>query len=69
MAHDTQRALEPIEFVQMLHAVDDFYGQPFMLLNWQHDLLWDVYGTVNDQGYRQYRYAYLEVPKKMAKHR
>lgn len=67
MAHDNQRALEPIDFIQMLHAVDDFYGQPFKLLNWQHDLLWDVYGTVNDQGYRQYRYAYLEVPKKNGK--
>ncbi|MGG1534520.1 terminase large subunit [Brevibacillus agri] len=67
MPHDPKRALEPIEFVQMLHAVDDFYGQPFQLLNWQHDLLWDVYGTVNEQGYRQYRYAYLEVPKKNGK--
>ncbi|OAS21147.1 terminase large subunit [Paenibacillus oryzisoli] len=67
MAHDNQRALEPIDFIQMLHAVDDFYGQPFKLLNWQHDLLWDVYGTVNEQGYRQYRYAYLEVPKKNGK--
>ena len=67
MAHDKQRALEPIEFLGMLHAVDDFYGQPFQLLNWQHDILWDVYGTVNDRGYRQYRYAYLEVPKKNGK--
>jgi phage terminase large subunit-like protein len=67
MAHDKQRALEPIEFIQMLHAVDDFYGQPFQLLNWQHDVLWDVYGTVRDDGYRQYRYAYLEVPKKNGK--
>lgn len=67
MAHDKQRALEPIEFIQMLHAVDDFYGQPFQLLNWQHDLLWDVYGTINERGYRQYRYAYLEVPKKNGK--
>ncbi|MEK8132918.1 terminase TerL endonuclease subunit [Paenibacillus filicis] len=67
MAHDEQRALEPIEFIQMLHAVDDFYGQPFILLDWQYDILWDVYGTVNDRGYRQYQYAYLEVPKKNGK--
>ncbi|MEK4026305.1 terminase large subunit [Sporosarcina sp. FSL W7-1283] len=62
-----QRALEPIEFVQMLKAVDDFYGQPFLLLDWQHDTIWDVYGTVNESGYRHYRYAYLEVPKKNGK--
>lgn len=67
MPHDTQRALEPIEFIQMLNAVDDFYGQPFQLLNWQHDVLWDVYGNVKEDGYRQYRYAYLEVPKKNGK--
>lgn len=64
---DKQRALEPIEFIQMLKAVDDFYGQPFLLLDWQHDTIWDVYGTVNETGYRHYRTAYLEVPKKNGK--
>lgn len=64
MPHDKQRALEVIEFIQMLKAVDDFYGQPFVLLDWQHQVLWDVYGTVNEKGYRQYRYSYLEIPKK-----
>jgi phage terminase large subunit-like protein len=67
MAHDKARALEPIEFMGMLHGVDDFYGQPLTLLDWQHSLLWDVYGTVNERGYRQYRYAYLEMPKKNGK--
>ncbi len=65
--HDKNRALEPIEFIQLLKLVDDFYGQPFVLLDWQHEVLWDVYGTVNKDGYRQYRYAYLEIPKKNAK--
>lgn len=64
---DKKRALEPIEFIQMLKLVDDFYGQPFVLMDWQHEVLWDVYGTVNDEGYRQYRYAYLEIPKKNSK--
>jgi phage terminase large subunit-like protein len=67
MAHDKDRALEPIEFIGMLNAVDDFYGQPFLLLDWQHDTLWDVYGTIDDRGYRQYKYTYLEVPKKNGK--
>lgn len=64
---DKQKALEPIEFIQMLKLTDDFYGQPFVLMDWQHEILWDVYGTVNDNGYRKYRYAYLEMPKKNAK--
>ncbi|AOY76676.1 terminase large subunit [Clostridium formicaceticum] len=67
MVHDKSRALEPIEFIQMLKAVDDFYGQPFILLDWQYNILWDVYGTVKENGLRQYRYAYLEVPKKNGK--
>jgi phage terminase large subunit-like protein len=67
MPIDKARAMEPIEFIQMLKLTDDFYGQPFVLLDWQHDVLWDVYGTVNDEGYRQYRYAYLEIPKKNGK--
>lgn len=64
---DKNKALEVIEFMQMLKLVDDFYGQPFILQDWQHDVLWDVYGTVNDHGYRQHRYAYLEIPKKNGK--
>jgi len=67
MQHDKKRALLPIEFIQMLKAVDDFYGQPFTLLDWQHQILWDVYGTVKADGTRQYKYAYLEVPKKNGK--
>ena len=67
MAQSKERALEAIEFIQMLKLTDDFYGQPFVLPKWQHDIIWDVYGTVNDQGYRQYRFAYLEIPKKNGK--
>lgn len=51
----------------MLNAVDDFYGQPFLLLDWQYEILWNVYGTIAENGYRQYKYAYLEVPKKNGK--
>lgn len=65
--HNKQRALDVIEFIQMLHHTGDFYGQPFLLLDWQHQVIWDVYGTVKDDGYRQYQYAYLEIPKKNGK--
>jgi len=64
---DKQRALEVIEFVQLLNLTDDFYGQPLVLQDWQHKVIWDVYGTVNERGFRQYRYAYLEIPKKNGK--
>jgi phage terminase large subunit-like protein len=64
---DKQRALEVIEFVQLLNLTDDFYGQPLVLQDWQHNIIWDVYGTVNERGTRQYQYAYLEIPKKNGK--
>lgn len=64
---DKQRALDVIEFVECLHLPDDYYGQPLVLQDWQHQLIWDVYGTVNDLGTRQYRYAYLEIGKKNGK--
>lgn len=67
MKHDKNRALDVIEFIQMLKLTGDFYGQPFILMDWQHETLWDVYGTVKDNGYRQYQYAYLEIPKKNGK--
>jgi phage terminase large subunit-like protein len=51
----------------MLNAVGDFYGQPFLLLDWEYQVLWDVYGTVKDNGLRQYRYSYLEIAKKNGK--
>ena len=65
--HNKQRALDVIEFIQMLHCTGDFYGQPFLLLDWQYSTIWDVYGSVNDKGYRQFQYAYLEIPKKNGK--
>lgn len=64
---DKKKATEPIEFIQMLKLTDDFFGKPFVLMDWQHEILWDVYGTVAEDGYRKYRYAYLEMPKKNAK--
>ena len=65
--HDKTKALEVIEFIQLLNHTGDFYGKPFVLMDWQHELLWNVYGTVREDGYRQIQYAYLEAPKKNGK--
>lgn len=45
----------------------DFHGQPFDLMPWQHQIVWDVYGTLNPRGVRQYRHVYVECAKKNAK--
>lgn len=67
MPFDAVRAREPIEFIGCLHLTGDFYGRPFVLQEWQKEVIGAVYGTVKDNGYRQYQYAYLEIPKKNGK--
>ena len=62
-----ERANHVINFIQMLKLTDDFYGKPFVIMDWLKEILKDVYGTVKESGYRQYKYAYLEIPKKNAK--
>ena len=64
---DERLALDHIEFLQLLKLTGDFYGKPFVLLPWQSEIIRDVYGTVDANGKRQYKYAYLEIPKKNGK--
>ena len=65
--YDVNKAQQPISFIQNLKLTDEFYGKPFIILPWQREILEHVYGTVTDSGYRQYNYAYLEIPKKNSK--
>ena len=64
---DKAKAGEVIDFLEMLKLTDDFYGKPFKVQDWQRELLTNVYGTVNEYGFRQYNYAYLEIAKKNTK--
>lgn len=65
--YDDKKANEPVDFIQLLHLTDDFYGKPFVLQPWEKEVVRDVYGTLNSKEYRQYSYAYLEIPKKNGK--
>ena len=65
--HNPRLAQKHIAFLQLLKLTNDFFGQPWTLLPWQVEVLSDVYGTVDEEGIRQYKYAYLEVPKKNGK--
>lgn len=42
-------------------------GAAFELLPWQEKIIRDVFGTVKENGYRQYNTAYVEIPKKNGK--
>lgn len=65
---DAARAERAVKFFGMLkHTKGQFYGHPFTLLPWQSQIIRDVYGTVRPDGTRQYKYVYVEVPKKNGK--
>ncbi len=68
MRFDTAAAMHAIQFIQCLkHVKSPWTGKPFELLPWQHQVISDVYGTMNERGLRQYQYCYLEIPKKNGK--
>jgi phage terminase large subunit-like protein len=62
------KATRAVRFFEMLrHTKGQFYGQPFTLLDWQKSIIRDVYGTVKANGARQYKFVYVEIPKKNGK--
>lgn len=65
---DEARANHAIRFFESLKLTEgQFYGQPFKLLPWQRKIVSDVYGTLKEDGTRQYQYVWLELPKKNGK--
>ncbi len=54
-------------FRQLKHTKGRWRGVPFTLLDWQIQALSDIFGSVRENGFRQYNTAYIEVPKKMGK--
>lgn len=65
---DESKARQTVEFINCLkHTKGRWRGQPFTLLPWQEQIIRDVFGTVKENGYRQYNTAYVEIPKKNGK--
>ncbi|HUS51143.1 MAG TPA: terminase large subunit, partial [Candidatus Paceibacterota bacterium] len=57
-----------IQFISMLtHTKGAWAGKPFQLLDWQIDLIQNVYGTIDENQLRRYRICYVEIPKKNGK--
>ena len=57
-----------VNFIQCLrHTKGEWYGQPFELIDWQEQIIRDVFGTLKPNGYRQFNTAYVEIPKKQGK--
>ena len=50
------------------YSKGEWAGQPFVLLPWQwEEVVKPLFGTLSDDGTRQYRTCYVEIPKKNGK--
>ena len=66
--YDIEKADRAVKFIQLLkHTKGRWKGVPFLLLPWQEKIIRDLFGTVNADGTRQYRTAYIEMPRKNGK--
>ena len=50
-----------------MHTKGRFAGQPFLLPDWQREMLRELFGRVRPDGLRQYRTAYIEMGRKNGK--
>ena len=41
--------------------------EKFELIDWQEQIVRDLFGTIKENGYRQFNQAYIEIPKKQGK--
>ncbi|GKU31459.1 terminase large subunit [Clostridium folliculivorans] len=65
---DAVKAQRAVRFINSLkHTKGVWHGVPFDLLPWQDKIITDIFGTVKDNGFRQYNTAYVEIPKKNGK--
>lgn len=65
----TTRGRRIINFfeAQLRHSKGNWAGRPLILEPWAKRLLGDVFGTLREDGQRQYRRVYIEIPRKNGK--
>ena len=54
-------------FESLKHTKGEYYGKSFVLLPWEKKIIREVYGTLKEDGTRQYKFVYVEIPKKNGK--
>jgi phage terminase large subunit-like protein len=69
MPFDEDKALRVKKFIENLtFSKGEWQGQPFRLIPWQwENIIRPAFGTLRDDGYRQIRFVYVEIPKKNGK--
>ena len=66
--YDKQAADYAVMFIENLcHTKGQWAGKKFELIDWQEQIIRDVFGILKKNGYRQFNTAYVEIPKKQGK--
>jgi len=66
--YDAAKADRAVRFIENLcHTKGRWAGKPFWLLPWQEQIIRDIFGIVKEDDMRQFRTAYVEIPKKNGK--
>ena len=62
--YDKAAADYAVAFIESLcHTKGTWARKPFELIDWQEQIIRDVFGTLKPNGYRQFNTAYIEIPR------
>ena len=66
---DKEAASKAIGFIETFctHTKGELAGSPLILEDWQKKIIGDLFGWKNENGFRKYRTAYIQVPRKNGK--
>ena len=72
MSADSKYNKEAADFAvmfieQLCHTKGTWAGKPFELIDWQEQIIRDLFGILKPNGYRQFNTAYIEIAKKQGK--
>ena len=66
--YDENSAEHAIVFIESLrHTKGEWDNKPFKLLEWQKDIVRNIFGVIKQDGNRQFTTAYVEIAKKQGK--
>ncbi|MFA7109724.1 MAG: terminase large subunit, partial [Sphaerochaetaceae bacterium] len=66
--YDKEKADYAVNFINCLsHTKGIWAGKPFKLIDWQEQIIRDLFGIIKPNGYRQFNTTYIEIPKKNGK--
>ena len=66
--YDKNEADFAVMFIEQLcHTKGTWAGKPFDLIDWQEQIVRDIFGILKPDGYRQFNTAYIEIAKKQGK--